>query len=152
MNVIPHKNLRVKSSNQHLRIATGLHLALKNYRKHRCNGGKDDVTEDGWHGLFCVKSAGRLSRHSNLKALIMQNLASTHFSSVLEPRQLHRTDQKRPDNLTLVISAAGMQLLWNKTVVDSLASDKIQVGSVCNPETAVARQNNDNLPSKENFF
>ena len=114
MNVISQKNLRLKSSNRHLRIATGLHLALKNCGKHRCVGGKDDVTEDGWHGLSYVKSAGRLSRRSNLKALMKQYLASTHFSFVLETRQLHRTDQKRPDNLTLVTLAVGMQLLWDK--------------------------------------
>ena len=80
-----------------------------------------DVTEDGWHGLSCLKSAGRFSRHSNLNALIKQSLSSTHIPSVLEPRHLYRTDQKRPDGLTLVPWADGKQLLWDVTVVDSLA-------------------------------
>ena len=40
-----------------------------------------DVTEDGWHGLSCLKSAGRFSRHSNLSALIKQSLS--HIPSVL---------------------------------------------------------------------
>ena len=125
LNVIPCKNLRLKLSNQQIRIAIGLRL------------GKD-VTEDGWHGLSCLKSAGRFSRHSNLNALIKQSLSSTHIPSVLEPRHLYRTDQKRPDGLTLVPWADAKQLLWDVTVVDSLAPCRINAGSVCNPGTAAA--------------
>ena len=97
-----------------------------------------DVTEDGWHGLSCLKSAGRLSRHSNLNDLIKQSLSSTHYPSVLEPRHLYRTDQKRPDGLTLHPWAVGKQLLWVVTVVESLAPCRINAGSVCNPGTAAA--------------
>ena len=102
LNVIPCKNLRLKLSNQQLRIAE------------------------------------RFSRHSNLNALLKQSLSSTHIPSVLEPRQLYRTDQKRPDGLTLVPWADGKQLLWDKTVVDSLAPCRINAGSVCNPGTTAA--------------
>ena len=81
-----------------------------------------------WHGLSCLKSAGRFSRHSNLNALIKQSLSSTHIPSVLEPRHLYRTDQKRPDGLTLVPCVDGKQLLWDVTVVDSLAPCRINAG------------------------
>ena len=67
-----------------------------------------------------------------------QSLYSTHIPSVLEPRHLYRTDQKRPDGLTLVPWAVGKQLLWDVTVVDSLATCRINTGSVCNPGTAAA--------------
>ena len=97
--------------------------------------GKDFI-EYGWHGLSCLKSAGRFSRHSNLNALIKQSLSSIHVPSVLESRHLYRTDQKRPDGLTLVPWAVGRQLLWDVTVVDSLAPCRINAGSVCNPGTA----------------
>ena len=97
-----------------------------------------DVTEDGWHGLSCLKSAGRFSRHSNLNALIKQSLSSTHIPSDLEPRHLYRTNQKRPDGLTLVQCFVGKQLLWDATVVYSLAPCRINAGSVCNPGTAAA--------------
>ena len=90
-------------------------------------------TEDGWHGLSCLKSAGGFSRHSNLNALIKQSLSSTHIPSVLEPRHLYRTDQKRADGW-----ADGKQLLWDVTVVDSLSPCMIIAGSVCNPGTAAA--------------
>ena len=97
-----------------------------------------DVTEDGWYGLSCLKSAGRFSRHSSLNALLKQGSFSTHIPSVLEPRHLYRADQKRPDGLTLVPWAVGKQLLGEVTVVDSLAPCRINAGSVCNPGTAAA--------------
>ena len=84
LNVIPCKNLRLKLSNQQFRIAIGLRLGSKICERHKCVCGKD-VAEDGWHGLSCLKSAGRFSRHSNLNALIKQSLSSTHIPSVFVP-------------------------------------------------------------------
>ena len=110
LNVIPCKNLRLKLSNQQLRIAIGLRLGSKICERHKCVCGKD-VTEDGWHGLSCLKSAWRFSRHSNLNDPIKQSLSSFHLRSVLEPRYLYRTDQKIPDGLTLVPWAVGKQPL-----------------------------------------
>ena len=106
--------------NQQLRIAIGLSLGSKNCEKIRCVCGKD-VTEDGWHGLSCFKRAERFSKHSSLHDLTKQSLASTHLPSVLEPPHLHRTDQKRPDGLTLLLWAVGRELLRHVTVIDSLA-------------------------------
>ena len=40
--------------------------------------------------------------------------------------------------MTLVPWAVGKQLLWDVTVVDSLAPCRINAGSVCNPGTATA--------------
>ena len=94
LNVIPCKNLRLKLSNQQLRIAIGLRLGSKICELHKCVCGKD-VTEDGWLGLSCLKSAGRFSRHSNLNALVKQSLSSTHIPSVLEPRHLDRSEATR---------------------------------------------------------
>ena len=137
LNVIPCKNLRLKLSNQQLRIAIGLRLGSKLCKRHKCVCGKD-VNEDGWHGFSCLKSAGRFSRHSNMNAFIKRSLSSTHILSVLEPRHLYRTDQKRPDGLTLVPWALSKQLLWDVTLVDSLAPCRINAESVCNPGTAAA--------------
>ena len=69
------------------------------------------VTGDSWHGISCLKIAGKFSRHLNLNALIKQSLSSTNNPSVLEPRHLYRTDQKRPDVLTLVPWDVGKQEL-----------------------------------------
>ena len=123
--------------NQQLRIAKKIYACADIYERHKCVCGKD-VTEYGWHGLSCSKKAARFSRHSNLNALIKQSLSSIHIPSDLEPRHLYRTNQKRPDGLTLVPWAFGKQLLWDVTVVDSLAPCRINDGSVCNPGTAAA--------------
>ena len=135
LNVIPCKNLKLKLSNQQLRIAIGLLLGSKISERLKCVCGKD-VTMDSWHGISGLKSAGRFSRHSNLNAIIKQSLSSNHIPSVLEPRHLYRTNQKRPDGLTLVPWAVGKQFLWDVTVVDSLAPCRINAGSVCNTGTA----------------
>ena len=122
----------LKLSNQQLRTAIGLELGSKICEQLKCVFEKDV-------GLPCLKSAGRFSRHSNLNALKKQNTSSTHIPSVLEPRHLYRTNQKRLDGLTLVPWAVvGKQLLWDVTVVDSLAPCRIKAGSVCNPGTAAA--------------
>ena len=118
LNVIPYKNLRLKLSKEQLIIAIGLRLGSKICEWHECVRGKD-VIEDGWHGLSCLKNAGRFSRHSNLNALLKQSLSSTHLLPILEPRHLYRTDQKRPDGLTLVSWAVGKQLLWDVTDLSS---------------------------------
>ena len=44
------------------------------------NSARKDVSEDGCHGLSCLKSAGRLSRHSNLNALLKLSLYSIKIS------------------------------------------------------------------------
>ena len=128
LNVITCKNLRLKLSNQRLRITIGLRLGSKICKRHKCVCGKD-ITEFGWHGLSCLKSAARFSRHSNLNALMKQSISSSHIPSVIEPIHLYRTDQKRPDGLTLVPWAVGKQLLWDVTLVDSLAPCRINAGS-----------------------
>ena len=137
LNVIPCKKLRLKLSNQQLRIAIGLRLGSKTCERHKCVCGKY-VTDDGWYGPSCLIRAGRFARHSNLNALIKQNLSSAHIPSALEPRHLYRTDQMRPDSLTLVPWAVGKQPLWDVTVVDSLAPCRVNAGSVCNPGLAAA--------------
>ena len=102
LNVIHCKNLRLKLSNQQLKIAIGLRLGSKNFEKNKCACGKF-VTDGGWHDLSFLKSAGRFSRNSYLSGLINPLLASSHIPFVLEPRHFHRSDQKRPDGLTLVL-------------------------------------------------
>ena len=105
------QKIKVKTVEPSTQNFNGLRLVSKICELHKSVCGKD-VTEDGWHGLSCLRSAGRFSRHSDLNSLIKQSLFSTHFPSVLEPRHLYMTDKKQPDGLTLVPWAVGKQLLW----------------------------------------
>ena len=80
--------------------------------------------------LSCLGSAGRFSRHANLKHLFKQTLASVRVPPVLEPAHLYRTDNKRPDGMTLV---PWKQLLWEVTVADALAPSRLSGGLVGEP-------------------
>ena len=147
MNVISCKSLSLKLSNQQLRIAIGLRLSSETCERHECVGGKD-VTEDCWRDLSCLKSTGRFSKHSNQNALIKQSLSSTHIPSVLEPGNLYRTNQKRPEDLTLVPWTVGKQFWWDITVVDSSAPIRIRAGSVSNPGTAAVEAKEQKMRAK----
>ena len=54
---------------------------------------------------------------------------------MLELRGLYRTDGKRPDRVTMIPWEMGKQLMWDVTVVDALAPNRLNQGSSCNPGT-----------------
>jgi hypothetical protein len=48
-------------------------------------------------------------------------LTSIHVNSILESNRLSRDDGKRPDGTTLVSWIKGQPLVWDVTIVDTLA-------------------------------
>ena len=70
-----------------------------------------------------------------ISILSKQTLGSLDLPSVLEPRGLYRTDGKRPDRGTMIPWKMGKHLAWDVTVVDALASSRLNQGSLCNPGT-----------------
>jgi hypothetical protein len=52
-------------------------------------------------------------------------LTSVHVNSTLEPNGLSRDDGKRPDGMTLVPWNKGQPLVWDVTVVDTLADSYV---------------------------
>jgi hypothetical protein len=83
------------------------------------------VDEIGIHGLSCSKSSSRFSRHTEIKSIINRSLTSIHLNSTLEPNELSRDDGQRPDGMTLVPWIKGQPLVWDVTVVDTLADSYI---------------------------
>ena len=134
LNVVPRKNLGLKLTDQQLRISVSLRLGAKICEKHTCRCGKL-VEENGHHGLSCVRSAVRFSRHHNLNTLLKQALSSIKVPSILDPNGLTRTDGKHPGGITLAPREEGKQLVWDVTCVDLLAPSRIENGSVANPST-----------------
>jgi hypothetical protein len=57
-------------------------------------------------------------------------LISIHVNSTLEPNGLSRDDGKRPDGMTLVPWIKGQPLVWDVTVVDTLADSYVLKTSV----------------------
>ena len=134
LNVVPCKNLGMKLDDQQLRISIGLRLGANICVAHLWHCG-ERVERDGLHGLSCTKSAGRFSRHATLNSLIKQTLRSLDLPSVLEPRELYRTDGKLPDDVTMIPWEMGKQLVWDITVVVAHAPSRLNQESLWNQET-----------------
>jgi hypothetical protein len=83
------------------------------------------VDEIGIHGLSCSKSSGRFSRHTEINSIINRSLTSIQVNSTLEPNGLSRNDRKGPDGLTLVPWIKDQSLVWDVTVVDTLADSYV---------------------------
>jgi hypothetical protein len=79
------------------------------------------VDARGTHGLSCKRSAGRTSRHFFINDLIWRALTRAGIPSIKEPSGLSRTDGKRPDGLTLIPWHGGKSLIWDVTIVDTVA-------------------------------
>jgi hypothetical protein len=52
-------------------------------------------------------------------------LTSIHVNSTFEPNGLSRDDGKRPDGMTLVPWIKGQPLVWNVTIVGTLADSYV---------------------------
>ena len=80
----------------------------------------------GRHGLICKNQVGRNPRHSHVNDLVKRALASAELPSRLEPQGLSRKDGKRPDGMTLYPYKEGKCLVWDVTVVDTLANSHLK--------------------------
>ena len=66
-----------------------------------------------------------MARHHQINDLIWRELSRAGIPSSKEPSGLSRTDGKRPDGMTLIPWQAGRNLLWDVTVVDTLAASHL---------------------------
>jgi hypothetical protein len=138
LHALPATTVGLKLNDQQFRIAIATRLGSQVCEKHTCRCGKP-VEIDGLHGLSCKRSAGRISRHSHLNDIVKRTLVSAGFASVLEPPGLNRGDGKRPDGMTLIPWSRGQSLVWDVTVIDSLAPSRIG-RNACPTEEAEERK------------
>ena len=87
------------------------------------------MDESGTHGLSCRYCARRHSRHSSLNEVVKIALGSIGVPTVLEPRDLTRTDGKRPDGKSLIPWSNGKPLVRDVTVTDTLANTYVSASS-----------------------
>jgi hypothetical protein len=120
LHAIPSPNIGTLLDNTSFQVCVGLRLGCNLCTPHigKCNAKVDEI---GTYGLSCFKSSGRFSRHTELNSIINRFLTSIHVNSTLEPNGLSRDDGKRPDGMTLVPWVKGQPLVWDVTVVDTLA-------------------------------
>src|SRR6218665_931862 len=80
-------------------------------------------------GLSCSLGFGRIPRHSTINNIIHRSLSKAGIPSIKEPPGLTRTDGRRPDGLTMIPWRAGRHLVWDVTVVDTLAPSYVQASA-----------------------
>jgi hypothetical protein len=118
----------LRLDNEAVRVAVGLRLGINLCEPHTCPCGAL-VDARGTHGLSCRSNPGRMSRHHHLNDIIHRAFSSCFVPAIKEPSGLSRTDGKRPDGMTLIPWQGGKSLLWDVTVVDTLANSYLASSS-----------------------
>jgi hypothetical protein len=124
LNALPVASCGLRLDDESIRVAVGLRLGCTLCAAHRCCCGAV-VDSRGIHGLSCRLAAGRLARHSALNDIIHRAFVSAGIPSVLEPRGLTSSDERRPDGMTMIPWSEGRCLAWDATVSDSLADSHL---------------------------
>jgi hypothetical protein len=124
LHAIPSPNIGTLLNNTSFQVCIGLRLGCNLCTPHiyKCNAKVDEI---GIHGLSCSKSSGRFLRHTEINSIINRSLTSIHVNSTLDPNGLSRDNRKRPDGMTLVPWIKGQPLVWDVTVVDTLADSYV---------------------------
>ena len=117
---LPITSCGLKMSDEAVRVAVGLRLGANICEPHTCSCGAA-VTARGEHGLSCPLGFGRVARHGAINDLVYRALSKAGFPTIKEPQGLLRSDGKRPDGITLIPWKAGRSLVWDATVIDTLA-------------------------------
>ena len=71
LDAIPTSSLGLKLTNSQFRISVATRLGCKVTERHSCSRYGKEVLPDGLHGLSCIRSAGRLPRHTTLNDIII---------------------------------------------------------------------------------
>ncbi len=105
-------------------MAVALRLGLPLGAPHTCQCGAE-VDACGLHGLVCKKAPSRIIRHQCFNDIVARSLTAAGVPITKEPVGLSRLDGKRPDGMTLIPYQAGKMLVWDVTVVSTLAESYV---------------------------
>src|SRR6218665_735573 len=122
---LPLTTFNLKLSDEDVRVAVGLRLGSAICEPHTCGCGAP-VSARGAPGLSCSLGFGRQARHSNMNDIILRSLNRAGTPAIREPSGLTRLDGKRPDGQTLVPWNDGRSLIWDATVVDTVAASYVE--------------------------
>ena len=122
---LPITSCGLRLNDEAVRVAVGMRLGANICQPHACACGTL-VTARGTHGLSCTLGFGRVARHASINDLIHRSLVKAGFPAVKEPVGMLRLDGRRPDGATLIPWKAGRSLVWDATVVDTMAPSYLQ--------------------------
>ena len=80
-------------------------------------------------GISCKQVAGRMTHHHWVKHLVWRAMSRANIPSCKEPNGLSRSDDRKPDGMTLIPWNAGKALVWDVTIGNSLASSYLSASS-----------------------
>ena len=135
LHVLPITSCGLRWDDEAIRVAVCLRIGADLCEPHLCPCGAQ-VDARGSHGLSCKFSSGRTARHAALNDLIWRALQRAGIPSVKEPSGLLRTDGKRPDGLTLIPWQGGKTVIWDSTVIDTLAESYLATSAMTPGGTA----------------
>ena len=111
-----------------VRVAVSLRLGVDICQPHTCFCGAA-VDVKGSLALSCKRSNGRIIRHNNLNDIILHSLMRTNIPAMKEPNGPHRADDKQPDGLTLLPWREDRCLVWDVTIVNTIAASYLTATS-----------------------
>ena len=120
---LPISQVGTVVGNATFRIGICLRFGLPPYEVDKCARCCKYMTGPT-HGLHCRRSAGRFSRHAALNDVVCRALGTAQIPARREPTGLYTT-QTRPDGLTLIPWRLGKCLVWDATIVDTLAPSHV---------------------------
>ena len=124
LKVIPASSLGLRLDNEGMRVAVGLRLGANLCTPFSCTCGKQ-VDARGAHGLSCVKSAGRQSRHALLNDVVLRAFGRAGIPVSREPTGLIPGSSLRPDGCSVVPWSRGKCIAWDVTCPDTLAASNL---------------------------
>ena len=134
LHAMPISSCGLQLKNEDICVAVGFRLGTAHIngtaicKPHQCPcGALVDVT--GLHSLSCKLSASKHVRHNVINDLITRAVTLADIPCVKNPQGLSRSDEKRPDGMTLIPWKAGKCALWDGTVIDTVAQSYVSQSS-----------------------
>lgn len=144
LQAVPSRHLGLLLDNDSARIAVALRLGNKVCEPHVCICG-EMVNSNGYHALSCNITKSKYARHAEINKIVSMAFSSAGFPNRLEPSGLSRRDGKRPDGITSYPWSRGKSLIWDVTVVDTVAASHVNMTSVkCGGAADQAERNKHN--------
>ena len=137
LHAVPISACGLRLNDEAIRVAVGLRLGSEICQPYHCVCGAS-VDTRGSHALSCKRNPGRSQRHHFINDLIWRALSKAGLPSTKEPHGLLRSDNKRPDGLTLIPWRDGRCATWDVTVTDTVAPSYLSISSACAASAAEA--------------
>jgi len=116
---------RLRLDDEAIRVTVALRLGLDLGAPHTCRCGAL-VDAGGQHGLVCKQASSRIASYQQLNDLVTRALASTNVPATKEPVVgLTRRNGKRQDGTTQIPWRSGKLLVWDFTVVSTVAGSYV---------------------------